>query len=145
MPVGADARTASITRLVKGGDFMNWDFLKRTSFWIAVATVVGAWAAAAAGQLSPDWAVIMTAISSGAYALSRGLAKYDADLKAGWKTTEFWVAVVSLVVCVAAAVPGEVAAQVSGIATLIISALYLVSRGLAKNAAAETGQFDVIQ
>ena len=48
---------------------------KTTEFAVTVLTCVGILAAALASQLTPRYAAIATAISSGAYALSRGLAK----------------------------------------------------------------------
>jgi hypothetical protein len=48
---------------------------KTTEFVIVVLTDVGILAGALAGNLSPRYAAIATAIASGAYAIARGLAK----------------------------------------------------------------------
>lgn len=49
---------------------------KTTEFLLTVATVVGLLTAALAEALTPRYAAIATAISVGAYAIARGLAKY---------------------------------------------------------------------
>lgn len=48
---------------------------KTTELAVVVLTDVGLLAAALAGNLSPKYAAIATAVSGAAYALSRGLAK----------------------------------------------------------------------
>jgi len=48
---------------------------KTTEFWVTVLTAVGALIAALADQLPPKYAALGAAISSGLYAISRGLAK----------------------------------------------------------------------
>jgi hypothetical protein len=51
---------------------------KTTEFLVAVLTAVGALAAALTGNLAPRYAAIAASISTGAYALARGLAKFGA-------------------------------------------------------------------
>lgn len=46
-----------------------------TEFWGKVALEVGVVAAALSSNLSPKWAAVAVAISEGAYAIGRGLAK----------------------------------------------------------------------
>lgn len=48
---------------------------KTTEFWVSVATSVGAVTAASVGVLPEKYAALMVAVSSGAYAVARGLAK----------------------------------------------------------------------
>lgn len=48
---------------------------KTTEFALTVLTTIGLLAAALAGQLTPRYAAIATAVSVGAYAIARGLAK----------------------------------------------------------------------
>jgi len=50
---------------------------KTTELWVAVLTDVGIVVAALAGNLSPHYAAIATAVSSSAYAIARGLAKLN--------------------------------------------------------------------
>ena len=53
-------------------------------------------------------------------------------IKAGWKTTEFWVAVSGMIAGVIAAVQGYLPAEAAAWAGAIIAGLYAFSRGLAK-------------
>lgn len=50
--------------------------IQTTELWVSVLTSVGALAAALAGQLSPRYAAIAAAVSSAAYAISRGITKH---------------------------------------------------------------------
>lgn len=49
---------------------------KTSELLVTVLTDVAALAAALSGNLSPHWAAIAAAVSSGAYALSRGITKH---------------------------------------------------------------------
>ena len=53
---------------------------KTSEMLLTVLTAVGAVAAAIASELSPRWAAIASAISVGAYAIGRGIAKAGATL-----------------------------------------------------------------
>jgi hypothetical protein len=48
---------------------------KTTELYVALLTIVGSTVAALAGDLSPRYAAIASAISAAAYAIARGLAK----------------------------------------------------------------------
>lgn len=48
---------------------------KTTEFWITMLSIVGLVASSVAASLSPRYAAIGVAISTAAYAISRGLAK----------------------------------------------------------------------
>ena len=48
---------------------------KTTEFWVTVLTVVGSAASGLAGIMDPKISGFMMALSSAAYAISRGLAK----------------------------------------------------------------------
>lgn len=54
------------------------------------------------------------------------------DMKAGYKTTEFWVAVSAMVASVIAAIQGYLPAEAAAWAGAVIAGLYAFSRGLAK-------------
>ena len=54
------------------------------------------------------------------------------DIKAGYKTTEFWVAVSGMVAGVLASIQGYLPAESAAWAGAIIAGLYAFSRGLAK-------------
>jgi hypothetical protein len=48
---------------------------KTTEFAVTVLTAIGALAAALAGELTPRYAAIASAVATGAYAVSRGITK----------------------------------------------------------------------
>lgn len=48
---------------------------KTTEFWITLLSIIGLVTSSAAASLSPKYAAIGVAISTAAYAISRGLAK----------------------------------------------------------------------
>jgi len=48
---------------------------KTTEFWVTALAVVGLVASAATSSLNPKYAAIGAAVSTAAYAISRGLAK----------------------------------------------------------------------
>lgn len=50
---------------------------KTTELLVTVLSGVGFLVAALSGDLSPHWAAIATAVSTGLYSLSRGLAKLN--------------------------------------------------------------------
>lgn len=51
---------------------------KTTEFAVTVLTAVGALVAALAGELTPRWAAIASAVSVSAYSLARGFTKAGA-------------------------------------------------------------------
>ena len=53
---------------------------KTTEFLAVVLVTIGSVAAALASELTPRWAAIPSAISVGAYAIGRGIAKAGATL-----------------------------------------------------------------
>lgn len=53
---------------------------KTSELLVTVLTAVGALAAALAGELNPRYAAIAAAVSTGAYAVGRGIAKAGATL-----------------------------------------------------------------
>jgi hypothetical protein len=52
---------------------------KTTEFWVSALTAVGLLVAAASTSLPPRYAAIGAAVSSSAYAISRGIAKISAS------------------------------------------------------------------
>jgi len=91
----------------------------------------GAWLAAIGGIVPANWAAVIATGSVVAYAISRGLAKHNADLKGGYRTTEFWVGLAQVAVIVAAAVPGAVTDKIAAVLVASIAAVYTISRGVA--------------
>lgn len=53
---------------------------KTTEFLAVVLVAIGSLAAALASELTPRWAAIASAISVGAYAVGRGIAKAGATM-----------------------------------------------------------------
>lgn len=51
--------------------------VKTSEFWITLLPILGTWAMAIKDIVPPQYAAIMTAVASSAYAISRGLAKKD--------------------------------------------------------------------
>ena len=54
-------------------------------------------------------------------------------MKPGWKTTEFWLAALTSVGAVAAAIAGVLPPQSGAIATAVATAAYSLARGFAKS------------
>lgn len=51
----------------------------------------------------------------------------------GWKTTEFWVSVATIVGALTATLAGNLPDKYAAIATAVSAAAYAISRGLAKH------------
>lgn len=54
-------------------------------------------------------------------------------VKSGWKTTEFWVAIVGNLITVVSVAQGVLPAKYAVVAGSVLNGLYFVSRGLAKS------------
>jgi uncharacterized membrane protein HdeD (DUF308 family) len=107
------------------------DKLKSTAFWTTLSLAAGAWLAAIGGLVPTSYAAVIATASVVAYAISRGIAKYNADFKGGYKTTEFWIAAAQVVVIVCTAVPGAVTDKLAAILVASIAAVYTITRGVA--------------
>lgn len=107
--------------------------MKTTEFWLTLLAIVGAIAAFEAGALSGAAAALMVTIAAVAYALFKGIEKFNGDLKRGYRTTEFWIALASIAGMALTVIPDEratyAAVQIAG-----IIAAYTASRTLAKPA-----------
>lgn len=117
---------------------MNLEFLKRTTFWTVFVLVIGTWITQFTGYLPTEWAATATIAATGAYALSRGLAKHDNDLKNGINTTEFWVGVAGVVIVVVAAFDGALSVEMAQLLAVIQAGVYAISRGISKSPEEET-------
>jgi uncharacterized membrane protein len=72
-----------------------------TKTWPFVATVLAAlgfWLTTTGNSVSQHDAYIFTGLAAGAYALSRGLAKWNSDGKPFYKSSEFWIIILGAVV-----------------------------------------------
>lgn len=52
---------------------------KTTEFWVTALAIVGLVVSSVSTSLNPKWAAIGAAVSTAAYAISRGLAKQNAS------------------------------------------------------------------
>lgn len=52
---------------------------KTTEFWVSVATTIGVVASAVAGVVSAPVAATLVAVSTGAFAIARGVAKVNGE------------------------------------------------------------------
>ena len=111
---------------------MNSKWYERTEFWTALLGMLGGWVLALTSVVPAQYAAYLTVASAVAYAISRGLAKYNIDFKMGYRTSEFWLAAISVAIIVAQAIPAHISAQVAAVLSAIIAAFYQVSRGMAK-------------
>ena len=112
-----------------------WEKIKRRvtlELIVAVLVAIAAAAAYLAYVLPAEYAAIATVAAAAAYAIVRGIGKYNADLKRGWKTTEAWLAVANIALLALYAIPGELSAQAAAGLAVIIGIALQVSRALAK-------------
>ena len=105
--------------------------LASTVFWAAVLGIVAPLIASAAGSLPVTWAAAIGTASAVAYALSRGLTKWGADLQKGVYSSEFWLGGAQIVILICLAVPGDISAKVATVLAAAVAAFYQISRGLA--------------
>ena len=114
-----------------------------TEFWLTLlAQLVGfAYMSGAIGAGTPVdkiLGLVVTMLTAAGYTVSRGMAKVGApNSKPGWKTTEFWMTLLSTAITVASSsgvlVAGTVAQKAVGMITTLLGLLgYGVSRGIAK-------------
>ena len=109
--------------------------LKSTEFWGTILASVGAIAASAGGMLPPVWAAAVVSLSTMAYTMSRGLAKQpdpNGAEKPGYKTSEFWMGLLSDLGGLAAAAGGLVPPEAAATLATVSRMAYAISRGLAK-------------
>lgn len=112
-----------------------WEKIKRRvtlELIVAVLVAIAAAAAYLADVLPAEWAAIATAAAAACYAVVRGIGKYNADLRRGWKTTEAWLAAANVVLLALYAIPGDLSAQAAAGLAVIIGMALQVSRALAK-------------
>jgi hypothetical protein len=129
----------------KGGDFMS-EYLKNklasTTFWAAVFGIVAPLILYAAGSLPVTWAAGIGTAAAVAYALSRGLTKWGADVTKGIYSSEFWLGAAQIVILVCLAFPGTIPAKLATLLAAVVAAFYQISRGLAVNEAkGESGDY----
>ena len=56
----------------------------------------------------------------------------DPEIKPGFKTTEFWMVILTMIGSVATSVAGIIPAKWAAVASAVAGAAYAISRGMAK-------------
>lgn len=116
---------------------LNPKTFKSLEFLLLVVTNLAAWLATFGSTVSPHDAVIFSAVSAAFYALARGLAKFNADTKPYWRTTEFWIGVIAAVIVAVGDLQGVISDnRIKQLIALLTFAL-MVARGLAKQPATQ--------
>lgn len=119
---------------------VNRKTLRSLEFLLVVLTNAAAWIASAADWLDPRYAAYATAASGAIYAISRGLAKMNADTRDYWRTTEFYVAILTSLGSVAAALADVIPAQTYAFLQGSIIAAVSVAMGLRKEPTVAAGR-----
>jgi hypothetical protein len=74
---------------------INPKTFKTLEFYLIVLAAIGPWLAnAAMDSVDAQEALTWNVLAAAAYALSRGFAKINTDVKDFWHTSEFWIAVI---------------------------------------------------
>lgn len=104
---------------------------KSLEFVLLVLTNIAIYANVVAGNtLDHRAAIIASSISVGAYALVRGLAKFNADGKPFYQTSEFWLAVIAAAGVVVSNLQGEIGAQLMSYIVGGLALLTAIANGL---------------
>lgn len=69
---------------------------------------------------------------------AEGLIQEVGKVKTGWKTSEFWLTIVSNLITIAGALNGIIDAKTAGIILAILNGLYTTLRTIAKVGTVET-------
>lgn len=99
-------------------------------FILLVLTNAAAWLATTGSTVTTHNAWVFSAASAGVYALARGLAKFNADGKPWYMTSEFYVAVLGAVAAVVGASQGHISDTLSKELLALIGAALAVANGL---------------
>lgn len=104
---------------------------KSLEFLLAATTAIAAWLAQAAGvgNMTPHDAALFTAGSAIFYAISRGLAKQNADHKPFYMTSEFYGSVIAAAATLATAYQGDLSPTTWQLMLGLIGAAAAVSNG----------------
>jgi hypothetical protein len=111
---------------------MNSKFTS-TSFWATVIAGIAVFITGITDVVPAEWAAIAGTVVAALYALSRGLAKYNLDVKNGYKTREFWISLFTIIGLVAVAIPGNLTSTIAVVCSSIVAGVYAVSRGISAN------------
>ena len=122
----------------------NRKTFRTLEFLLVVVTNVAAWLAALADSIPDRWAVYATAGSGALYALARGFAKLNSDTKDYWHTTEFWVALLSVIPTVLAGIDGTLGTHTTAIVSGIIAAALGIANGVRKQPEVAAGNLTAL-
>ena len=109
--------------------------IKSVEFWVAVITGLAAVAASATGLMDSATAAYVTTGTSAAYALSRGLAKFNQQfggVKPSWASTETYVSLFATISASMTAASQGLEGQTAAIMAAIAAGALTISRGMAK-------------
>lgn len=124
---------------LKGGVFTM-------EFWLVIAANVVGLVLFFVGELEGQVAATITTVATAGYAWVRGeLKKRGADMKhigftakSSWKTSEFWMTVVSNISSIAMMVIGGLDPEWGASVIAVLNTVYAFSRGKAKSPAPDT-------
>lgn len=119
---------------------VNRKTFRTLEFLLVILTNAAAWLASAGDWLDPKFAAYTTAASGALYALSRGLAKMNADTRDYWRTTEFYVAIATSLGSIAAALADVVSPTAYAAMQASILAAVQVAMGLRKEPIVASGR-----
>jgi len=105
---------------------------RTTEFWITLFTVIGVFIAGLTNTVSPQYTIYLTTGAAVAYAVSRAIQKYGADLKHGYMTTEFWVGILSAGLVAVQTVQGNLPNHTAALAITVITAVLAAVRAFSK-------------
>jgi hypothetical protein len=110
----------------------NTKTFRSLEFLLLVLTNIAAWLLTFGSTVSPHNAVIFSAASAAVYALARGLAKMNADVRNYWETSEFWIGVIGALIVFIGDLQGVLSdTKVKQLIAGLTFAL-MIARGLAK-------------
>lgn len=123
---------------------LNPKTFKTLEFLLLVLSNLAGWLLAVADYIPDRWAIYATAASGALYALWRGLAKQNTDVKDYWHTSEFYVALITSLPAVIGAFADTLDAKSYGIIQAAIVAFLGVANGLRKDPMVATGAVPVV-
>lgn len=106
---------------------------KSTSFWVTNLFIIGTFALTLEKTLPPRFAAYAVVASAVCYIMSRGIKKLaDLEVAKGWKTSEFAVGVLTLIVGVLSTVKGILPPSEAALCGSLIAGAFSLSQGLAQ-------------
>jgi hypothetical protein len=123
---------------------LNPKTFKTLEFLLLVLSNLAGWLLALADYMPDRWAIYATAGSGALYALWRGIAKQNTDVKDYWHTSEFYVSIITSLPAVIGAFADTLDARSYGIIQAGIVAFLGIANGLRKDPMVATGAVPVV-